>query len=1440
MLRLLPVLALVAVSALPAPAVPTTTHEGDVWTLSNDALSVAIDAKAGTFQVLDKRSGYLWKGPDGPSLQSVELLVRQATAAPTVDGVLAEWSDDDVVAITPNMVADARKVDGAEDLSAGLRVRWDAAGLYLGIDVSDEALMPPSAEETEWWYKDSVEFWVGGDQYAIRAGEWGSNVWTAAGVAQDVKAAYKPRQGGYVMEALIPTARLGEGGKKGLGGRLRFALGINDCDGADGRQGQLYYPIGWRHSSPETFALATLVGADGRPVSAEPAQPQQALVPVDEGKTGEASFGASVRSSSARVPATLSFALDGDSPDLLITATADDAEAKTGRFDILHPLMLDRPNGRILAARYCNGIGVPTDDLTWRGQSWSTFGSLDMPWVGLTDGEIGYLLLWELPVSCDNGIARVDMGSVGGEDLLAPGVSHDPIKGTFGAPRTVRYSFCAEGGHVAICKRYRKYAEDNGFLVTQNQKMLSKPSISRLAGAPDIWGRSDLAFCRQAKAAGMERLIVNGGQSKEDMLKIAELGYLTSVYDNYEDMFEGDKGLYGDCKTERDAVVKADGSLMKAWLTKGDPPKQFMKRCTALFEPVARKWIPLDLEKHPYNARFLDVTTACGMIECYSEAHGLDRTADRAARVRLARYVSEELGLVLGGEHGRWWGVPHYDYWEGMQSGGFYSWPAGHVGLELPKTREEIGKQYLAWGLGEKNRYPLWELVFHDCVVSTWYWGDSTGHLASVAPELGYKQDAFNVLYGTIPLYWVNRPYSYNWDLPETRQRLLESYRNTCKLHEKVAFDELVSHEFVTEDRAVQRSEFSDGTQCWVNLGDGTKSLEIAGETYSLPAYGFYVKGPEIEQYRIQKTWEQTAYKGLDEDTLKLGGVGGDRTVTCIRTDEYLAVQGDVPGLVESHEGRAVTLQRGAEGEVKVTLAPGTTWARLDPRAVCPDAPEGTWLAVLSDREGTPTRLQPMTAAEGGMLTLREPAATAGNVTLLSPLAMAQRAEPALVGECRIAPESLSQGAPAQVTVSIANYGGIPAEGVSLAVYAGAPAQESLLGRPTVAVAAGGTATVTLPLQTEKLDGQVRLALVLDEDNAIEEVCEADNRASLAMWVEPDLARWDSSLDVSVDPGELSRTDAIVAMPLDASAERVKLGKAGEADPTSLRVVRLGEGPLRERMLPCQYKTEDEQGPQLLWQVPGAMAPGAVTPCRVYLDGAEAGRHAGPTVGRWDAANMVYEGTKYRVVFRDGYIRSVALRRPGGLFEVIKSLGVSSQDTGWVDEVGDVQSFEVVTDGPVLTQVRVEKSLRGNHSYDKLYSFYPEHFVVTTLSPERFGTLSRAFYGAACRYQDDKGNVADIDGKGDAEGISGKNGKPKWFATWADDWALVGVPLTAHDNVGYWDAGSWAGLGFTTGDPEPASVGYYIHLGSEGQKVDGPGLAADDYARVQSPVVVKR
>ena len=79
----------------------------------------------------------------------------------------------------------------------------------------------------------------------------------------------------------------------------------------------------------------------------------------------------------------------------------------------------------------------------------------------------------------------------------------------------------------------------------------------------------------------------------------------------------------------------------------------------------------------------------------------------------------------------------------------------------------------------------------------------------------------------------------------------LRTYRNTCILHEVIAGTEMLDHEFLTEDRRVQRTTFSDGTWAVVPPRPEPYDSAVDNRQWVLPENGFVVKGPSIEQSRV-------------------------------------------------------------------------------------------------------------------------------------------------------------------------------------------------------------------------------------------------------------------------------------------------------------------------------------------------------------------------------------------------------------------------------------------------------------------------------------------------------------------------------------------------------------------------------------------------------------
>ena len=309
----------------------------------------------------------------------------------------------------------------------------------------------------------------------------------------------------------------------------------------------------------------------------------------------------------------------------------------------------------------------------------------------VTDGQKGLSTMLLTPW---DGAVQMQTRSEDAEKLGFPGFRWYPAKGSWGHDRQGRLAFFAQGGHVTACKIYRELAKEQGLIRTFTEKAKVKPDVRKLFGAVNWWGGSP-SFAREAKAAGMTHGLLNGRPNPKDMAEIAGQGWLVGEYDNYEDINDSPTIARAKAPVETHAVVKADGEFMTAWITRDKdmkPIHTYMKQCTGMMTKSARVVIPKVLEVYPYNTRFLDVTTATGLKECYSALHGCDRKQDQANREQLCAYVGDELGLVAGGEHGRYYDVPYLDYHEGMMGGGTYTWPAGY--LRDVESRAYYGEGY--------------------------------------------------------------------------------------------------------------------------------------------------------------------------------------------------------------------------------------------------------------------------------------------------------------------------------------------------------------------------------------------------------------------------------------------------------------------------------------------------------------------------------------------------------------------------------------------------------------------------------------------------------------------------------------------------------------------------------------------------------------------------
>ncbi len=508
--------------------------------------------------------------------------------------------------------------------------------------------------------------------------------------------------------------------------------------------------------------------------------------------------------------------LSADKPELAVAITGENAHAMD--VSTAWPQPFTSGAGTSLVVPLNEGILYPVDDASIDPMSLVAYSGhgLSMPWFGVVDNRSGAGTMAILNTPDD---ARIDIARNGVDEksplLIRP--QWDASRQKWNYERRLTYVFFAQGGYVAQAKRYREYSKSVGLFKTLTQKTRENPNVDRLIGAVNVWNwdMDKVALCREMKSLGMDRVLWSSGANADELKQINALGFLSSRYDIYQDVYPPDAPSYLNREGwPQDLVRLPNGDWMKGWMdieTKADGSKvehQGGVICSSQQLKYAKERVPAELATHPYLCRFIDTTTASPWRECYDPAHPLTRSGDRQNKMALLNYFSHDLKQVVGTETGIDPSVPFVDYYEGMMSLAPYRLP--DAGREMLRP-EEATPDLLKFQVGSFYRVPLWELVYHDCIVSDWYWGDYNNKVASV----WNRRNLFNILYGTPPMFMFDRA---TW--ARDKARFVQSYRDICPLVRRLGNDELLSHEFLTSDHAVQRTIWKSSTRITVNFSN--------------------------------------------------------------------------------------------------------------------------------------------------------------------------------------------------------------------------------------------------------------------------------------------------------------------------------------------------------------------------------------------------------------------------------------------------------------------------------------------------------------------------------------------------------------------------------------------------------------------------------------------
>ena len=463
-----------------------------------------------------------------------------------------------------------------------------------------------------------------------------------------------------------------------------------------------------------------------------------------------------------------------------------------------------------------------------------------MPWFAQVKERAGYIAICMTPWNAGYYAEHPEGGP-----YTHVGVWYEPSLGKMDYRRVLRYTFVSDCDYNDLCKIYRNYVDEQGNLRTLAEKAARNPSVDRLIGCAFIHKgiktvvqpNSDFfdadnpeknnhltTFAqrekeiRQLHEAGVEKLYLHldgwaepgydnqhpdyspaceaaggwaGMKSLADTMH--EYGYLFGIHDQYRDYY-----LAAPTYDENFACVLADGTIPQHQRWAGGP-QAFLCATQAPYY-LKRNFKKIEDNGIHLDCAYLDVFTCNEGDECDNPMHRMTRKDCYDYRRKCFEYLLSR-GILPSSEEVSDWAVPslvfcHYAPYDFM--------------MRKPCTPKE--------GVP----VPLYNLVYHDCVIQPWM-------MDKVSDEEDYM--LYALLNGGAPYLirdaaYPNTDGAFEDGVDLKLEEDIQRSRIVSRLHEKVGKCEMVRHEILDKNINHQRTVFSDGTVVTVDFEKQTYEIK--------------------------------------------------------------------------------------------------------------------------------------------------------------------------------------------------------------------------------------------------------------------------------------------------------------------------------------------------------------------------------------------------------------------------------------------------------------------------------------------------------------------------------------------------------------------------------------------------------------------------------------
>ncbi len=336
--------------------------------------------------------------------------------------------------------------------------------------------------------------------------------------------------------------------------------------------------------------------------------------------------------------------------------------------------------------------------------------------------------------------------------------------------------------------------------------------------------------------AGIERikLCADGFGGLKTHPEVAQLaddaGYLFGIYDSYHSIHSPDTaGTDQTWETAQfDQELFDNGTVMRK---DGQYRSGFKHIGRIVNSRVARRWVEKRVTANlaiapEMNYYFIDCDSFGQVFDDFHPDHPMTKQEDANERADRLDWISTEKSMVVGSEGGSAYAIPSIHVAEGV-TGPNYGWGDAdlknkdseyYLGRYYPDDEPEVffkpvpmKDKYIQELYDHETHIPLFEAVWHDSVIAVPHWSNTSLKHPNVANLVALRE----VLYATPPMYHFNLD-----EFAKRKDTILKHLAVWSPLHRRVGGKALTEFEWLTEDKAVQRTTFEEGTTVTVNFGE--------------------------------------------------------------------------------------------------------------------------------------------------------------------------------------------------------------------------------------------------------------------------------------------------------------------------------------------------------------------------------------------------------------------------------------------------------------------------------------------------------------------------------------------------------------------------------------------------------------------------------------------